>query len=218
MIDTVVFENEYGERLNPQQYGILMRYHDEPPPEPRIHQYELAGMDGVLDMTEWAGETKYNNREVTVAFRDMTARYYDMISQFCLGRTVKIMFSSDPLYYYYGRCISDNRSVRQRMLDGEMKFSCEPFRLARALTSVSVDISGDASSSIALKSRRKSVVPVITTSIIDTTCTYRGKTYSLTGENTFSDFIITDRPNTLTVDYTSGTLNTVTITWRDGVL
>ena len=214
MIDTVVFENAYGDRLIPHQRGIFMKYHDAPPPSPKILRFELDGMDGALDMTEWAGETKYESREVTIGFRDMTAQFYDELTQFCVGRMVKIMFSDDPKYYLYGRGNADSRSVRNRIIDGDISFTCDPFRLARAMTSLSESIT--TSGSMTLRAKRMSVVPTFT---LSAACTlgYGGNSYSLeSGTHTVSGIVVTDRPAVLSI--TTSSSATVTAAWRDGIL
>ena len=171
-------------------------------------------MEISLDLTEWAGETKYSQREVKIGFRDMDAGFYEELTQFCLGRIVKIMFSDDPNYYFSGRGKSDSKIRRSRVTDGDMVFVCEPFRLARANTVISKTIT--TSGSMTLKARRMSVTPTFT---LSAACTlgYGGATYSLAaGTHTVSGIIVTDRPATLTVSTSSSA--TVTATWRDGIL
>lgn len=215
MIDTVVFENVYGERLIPHQRGIWMKYHDAPPPKPKILRFELDGMDGALDMTEWAGETKFESREVTIGFKDMTARFYEELTQFCLGRMVKIMFSDDPNYYFYGRGESDSKTTRRRITDGDITFICDPYRMARAETVFSKSYSN--STSVSLKAKRKSVIPYFTFSKTST-LTWNGTTYSdiPKTQHEISGIVVTDRAATLTVA-ASGSA-TVEIKWRDGIL
>ena len=215
MIDTVVFENANGERLIPHQHGIWMKYHDATPPSPKIYRFPIDGMDGSLDMTEWAGETKYEDREVKIGFRDMTTRFYDELTQFCLGRMVKIMFSDDPEYYFYGRGNADTKSTRHRVTDGDISFTCEPYRLARSETVISQSYTNSAS--ITLKAKRKSVIPYFTFSKT-TTLAWGGTTYSSlpTTQHTVSGIVVTDRAGTLTV--TASGSATIEIKWRDGIL
>lgn len=226
MIDTVVFENDYGDRLIPHQYGIVMKSHDTPLPAPRIYQYAIDGRDGMLDMTEWAGETKFENRDVTIAFLDMSAQFHQKLIQFAYGRMVKIMFSDDPEHYFYGRWTADNRSTRWRVTDGEMTFSCEPYRMCRRETAVrrlihTDDPSAIATGIIALRAARKRVVPTITaTGVCEVE--YQSRTYNVVeGSHTFNDIVLTDQFNIMTI--TSGEAAghgdvTVTVSWRDGVL
>lgn len=213
MIDTVIFENQYGDVFMPyEQDGIYMKSHSISPPTPRIHRFSLDGMDGALDMTEWAGEVKFEPREVQIAFRDMSADTYTALVQFCLGRMVKIMFSDDLDHYLYGRCDAADVATERRVSDYDMKFTCEPYRLERFLTTVERTV--DQSAEITLRARRMTATPTIT---VTAACTleFDDETYELeAGTHEMSGIRITDRPKVLSVTGSTG----ITITWRDGIL
>lgn len=209
MIDTVYFENEYGEMLRPyEDFGIFMASHTIEEPKPKTYRVDLDGIDGDLDMSEWAGDVTFNTRKVTVAFRDMSAADHDHVVNFLLGQRVKIRFSEDPDFYYTGRCEIPTRTTQRRVTDFSFDFTCEPFKLRNFLTTQEVKRFAN------LRAERMSAQPTITASAA-CTATFGGREFALeAGEQTLRDFVITRRPTRLEVSDGA----TLTLVWRDGRL
>ena len=213
MIDTVIFENQHGEKFMPyEQYGIYMKSHSISPPKPKLYRYAVEGADGEIDLSEWSGEVRFEPREVSISFREMGEKYYHALVQFALGRMIKVMFSNDRDYYCYGRCTAIDADTKKRVSDVDMTVVCDAYRLARVPTIVTVNVPG--SGSVVLKARRMTATPTITASA-GCSVTFGGTTYSLSaGAQTVDGIRITDRPQTMTI---SGTSN-LEIRWTDGVL
>ena len=208
MIDTVVFQNDYGDLLLPyEDFGLIMITHEISPPEPKVYRVNLDGADGDIDMTEWAGDVKYNTRTVSIAFRDMQETVYRHLLNFLLGRRVKIMFSEDPEFYFYGRCEYPDMTRESRVSDVTLDFVCEPYRMRHFETSQTITSSGT------LTAERMPACPTITASA-SCNITIGGATYALaSGSQTIKSIIIRDRPQTVTVSNSAS----VNFTWRDGV-
>ena len=208
MIDTVIFENQHGEKFMPyEQYGIYMKSHSISPPKPKLYRYAVEGADGEIDLSEWSGEVRFEPREVSISFREMGEKYYHALVQFALGRMIKVMFSNDRDYYCYGRCTAIDADTKKRVSDVDMTVVCDAYRLKRVPTVVNV------TGSAALKAQRMTATPTITASAA-CTVTFGGTTYSLSaGAQTVDGIRITDRPQTMSV---SGA--TLEVRWTDGVL
>lgn len=213
MIDTVTFENESGAVLRPMEdLGLFLVEYDAPPPAPKLYRVSLDGADGQVDLSEWAGEIRYNTRTVTAKFRDLEGRGFRELTQFLHGRRVKLTFSPEPDFYYYGRCDAAAEATRRRVTNQTFTFTCEPYMLAHAPTVIRRQVGSGAR--ILLAARRKSAIPQIT---VTDACTleYGGNTYALTpGTHTVPTLIVTDKPQMLAV---SGA-GTITLQWRDGML
>lgn len=213
MMGRVTFEAN-GATLRPyEDYGVLMVSHDAPPPTPKLYRVTLDGMDGDVDMSEWAGEIRFNSRTVTVALRDLGPSGLAAVTQFLHGRQCKITFSEDPDWYYLGRCDNAQGSTRKRVTNQTFVFTCQPYKLAHIPTLRKLNPTVGGVTTV-LQAARKSVIPQIT---LTEACelTYDGNTYSLTaGTHTVPTFIITDAPKVLTATG-SGEL---TLKWQDGVL
>ena len=211
MIDMVYFECN-GVTIAPyEDYGIILKSFDAPPPDAQVYYVALDGADGSLDMTEWAGEVKYNDRNMTIALLDMNNRYGPMI-QTLHGRRWKIWKSDDPDFYYEGRCDSAPAETRRRVTNLTLNFTCSPWKLHKTETKIEKTISSSAN--IELCAMRKTVIPIVTLTAA-CTLTWNGESHALTaGTHTPAWLVVTDAGGTLGV---SGS-GTITLVWRDGVL
>lgn len=210
MMDYVIFEDERGNVLRPKGLGLLLKSFQAPPPSPKLYRETIEGADGEIDMSEWAGEIRYNSRTVTIGFRDMSGNMTAAVTNFLHGRKIKITHSGDLAHYYYGRCDSADTKTQRRVMDSEYVFTCYPYRRAANETRVTRLVAGTAE--ITLKAARESVIPTITADA-KMTLNYQGSLYSVNpGTFTIPTLIITDSPEILTV---TGNGN-ITLTWRDG--
>lgn len=212
MMDYIIFEDERGRQLRPHELGIYLKSFSAPPPEPKIYREAIDGADGEVDMTEWAGEIRYNTRTVTIDYRDMAETQMNNVVNFLHGRRVKIIHSRDLEHYYEGRCDKADVQTKKRVTDASLTFTCFPYRRAVHETRITKTVNG--TSDILLQAVRESVIPTITTTA-QMTLQYEGATYSAkAGTFVSPDIVATDVPKTLTVKGTGK----ITLTWRDGEL
>lgn len=212
-IDNVVLVNEHGDTLMPyEQLGIYMKSHTVSPPKPKLHRFALDGADGELDLSEWAGEVKFESRTVEIEFRDVEETYYQQMVQFALGRMLDVMFSDDPECYLHGRCDSVTTQTKKRVSDVTMTLICDPYRLMRTRTRYQVVSNGSAS--VMLRARRMPATPTINATD-ECTVTFDGETHTIyAGTHTYFGIKITDQPKLMEVTGSS----TLVISWTDGVL
>lgn len=212
MIDKIFFQLSDGEMLCSDDYGLILKSFDAPPPKPKIYRVSVDGADGDLDMTEWAGTVRYENREVLIAFRDMTGTGYKGLLNALHGRTCKIIHSADEDFYFQGRCEDTSDGTRRRITDAELTFVCSPYKVCRYPTKVQHTVSSG--TQIMLKAARRASIPTITLTA-QCTLTWNGTSYTKeAGTHIISQIVITDTPTILTV---SGS-GTITVQWTEGVL
>lgn len=212
MIENITFVLPSGEQVIPEDYGLILKSFEAPPPKAKANLISIAGRDGDLDLTEWAGETRFENRSVKMAFRDMQGEEYSPFLDKIHGAQCKIIHSVDNTLYYSGRCVSAEAKTERHVTDVELEFSCHPYRLFIEPKIVSETVTNNLS--IPLKAKRMSAVPTIT---LTAACsvTFDGITKSLTaGTHTVAEFVITRTQKSMTV---SGS-GTITITWAEGVI
>lgn len=212
MIENITFVLPSGEQVIPEVYGLILKSFEAPPPKAKANLISIAGRDGDLDLTEWAGETRFENRIVKMAFRDMRGEEYSPFLDKIHGAQCKIIHSVDNTLYYLGRCISAEAKTERHVTDVELEFSCHPYRMLIAKKQVSIQVFNSAS--IQLKARRMSAVPTIT---LSSSCsiTFNSVTKSLeSGTHIVPEFVITKEQKTMSI---SG-YGTVTVTWTDGVI
>lgn len=214
MINSVTFENEAGQVLRPYaDYGVLLVSYDAPEPEPKTYRVSLEGMNGDIDMSDWAGAVYFNSRTVSMTLRDLGRSGWRALVNFVHGRKVKITFSDDAEWYFVGRCESIESITRKRVTNTTLAFVCDPFRLAQNETVVTATATNTAQTKTLYTSRRRVVPEITVTGTV--TLVYDGNTYSLTtGTHKPPTFIIDDTPREVSITGSG----TVSIKWRDGVL
>ena len=186
-------------------------------PTAKIATVDVDGGDGVLDYTEYFGETKFNNRQLYFEFETIVPQsqfptLYSNILNALNGQKVKIVLDEDPNFYYMGRlAVSDfenSRGVGSITIDCD----CEPYKYKKNKTTVTQAVSG--SKTITLSNLRKRAVPTITT---DATMTFVFGNYSVqhnAGTFTIPALELVAGDNTVTV---TGTGN-VTFKYQEGGL
>lgn len=214
MINSVTFENEAGQVLRPYaDFGVLLVSYDAPEPKPKTYRVSLEGMNGDIDMSDWAGAVYFNSRTVSMTLRDLGRSGWRAVVNFLLGRRVKITFSDDPEWYFVGRCEDIQSSTRKRVANTTLTFTCDPYRLAQSETTVAATATSTAKTKTLYTSRRRVVPEITVTGTV--TLVYDGNTYSLTaGTHKLPTFIIDDTPREVSITGSG----TVSIKWRDGVL
>ncbi len=109
----------------------------EPPiatlPEARTKFVEIPGMNGLLDISDIRGGTRYHDRTGSWKFyitRDYSgynrASLYDEIKNFLHGKTLKVYLLDDPFYYYEGRFSVDNFVYGKNYSDITISYTLKP--------------------------------------------------------------------------------------------
>lgn len=121
---------DFGLTLTGQNIGV---------PKPKTYTVDIEGMDGTLDLSEFFGEIKYENRTLKFTFETIEKITYwqsrmSIISSFLHGQKMKIEVWSDPDFYYIGRCFIDEYSSNARL--GKIVISCdvEPYKYKQNIT------------------------------------------------------------------------------------
>lgn len=110
-----------------EEYGILLVTYDAPPPPLRTFRVEIEGRNGSVDMTEWAGNTFFNDRDVSMTLRDLHGNAMAFINRVA-GRIIRLYFDPDLSdWYLQGRCEEISASTRKHVTDITMRVVCHPF-------------------------------------------------------------------------------------------
>lgn len=114
-------------------------------PSPKTETIDIPGGDGVLDLTEFFGETKYKNRTLSFEFSSMVTpsefmSLFSMVQNALHGKKMTITMDDDPDWYYTGRIsVSEwkaDRNIGKLTIDCD----CEPYK--NKLTSRAVNLCG----------------------------------------------------------------------------
>lgn len=195
-------------------------------PEQKRTSTELTYQDGKLDTTYALREDPiFNNRTVEYKFLmypflvDDREEMLDRIVNALHGREFKIIYSKKPGYYLQGNVSVEASDTDPGVQTVTVTVDAYPYYLAVAETSTDFKVSNGASIGYSLINSRKWVVPKVScqgTVLL----TVNGISASFTNANsvTNSDIVLRDGVNTINVTGQSADVNTITITYREGVL
>lgn len=159
----------FGSYHSFDEWGLLLKEKEIKAPEPKVQQIEIEGGDGVLDLTEFFGEVKYNNRSLSFTFCKMNIKPGDFLALFSTvqnaihGKKMQVILDDDPAFFYSGRVTVNEWKSNKNLGEIVIEVDAEPYKMKLAETVVSKAVSGSAS--IILANSRKRVVPVITTTV-----------------------------------------------------
>ena len=189
-------------------------------PSPKTETIDIPGGDGVLDLTEFSGDTKYGNRSLSFEFSSLVIPsdfmlQFSMVQNAIHGKKMPIILDEDPNWQYIGRIsVSEwkaDRNVGKLTIDCD----CEPYKYQISPTVITKSISG--TSTINLENSRKRVVPEVkVTSGSGLTVTFgSGNVWNLaSGSYLLPELELVEGDNLVTV---SGT-GTITFTYTQGKL
>ena len=116
-------------------------------PSPKTETIDIPGGDGVLDLTEYFGEPKYDNRKLSFEFSSMVIpddfmSLFSIVQNALHGKKMKITLDDDPGWYYFGRIsVSEwkaDRNVGKLTIDCD----CEPYKYKMQKTVVTTTLDG----------------------------------------------------------------------------
>ena len=114
-------------------------------PAPKIETIDIPGSDGTLDLTEFFGEVKYQNRPLSFKFTTLVPQsqfmtLFGMIQNALHGQKVNIALDDDPEWYYTGRVSVSSWKADKRLGKLTIDCDCEPFK--HRVTSQAVSLAG----------------------------------------------------------------------------
>lgn len=136
-------------------------------PSPKVETIDIPGGDGVLDLTEFFGGVKYNNRHLSFEFATVVPQSEFMllfanVQNALHGQKMKIILDEDPEWYYFGRITVSEWKADKRIGKLTIDCECEPFKQSINTTTVTKAVASNAT--IALANDKMPSIPTITTS------------------------------------------------------
>lgn len=208
----------FGNLHSYYEWGLILKEKEIKPPVPKINQIEIEGGDGVIDLSEFFGDVKYNNRSLSFTFAKMNIvpdgflALYSVVQNAIHGKKMKVILDDDPNNYYLGRVTLNEWKSNKNLGEIVVEVDAEPYKYKAEETIVSQAVTGTAN--IILTNSRRRVVPVIT---IDAEMGIAFDTYSGTfsaGTFRIPELVLSEGTNTVTATGTG----TITFRYREGGL
>lgn len=189
-------------------------------PSPKTETIEIPGGDGVLDLTEFFGQTKFSNRNLSFEFSSVVIpsdfmSLFSMVQNALHGKKLSIILDDDPGWYYNGRISVSEWKVDRNIGKLTIDCDCEPYKYQISTTAITKAISG--SLTFELPNSKKRVVPEVkVTSASGLTITFgSGKVWTLAaGSYLLPELELVEGNNPVTV---AGT-GSITFTYRQAKL
>ena len=135
-------------------------------PTPKTEIIDIPGGDGVLDLTEFFGETKYNNRKLEFVFSTqyMAPRnfleLYSSVMELLHGKKMQVILDDESDVFYYGRVTVEKWISKKGIGTIEIEVDAEPYKNEIGVSSYQANVKSNATLSII--NAKKPVVPTIT--------------------------------------------------------
>lgn len=149
-----------------RDFSLILASKNIKAPTPKTNLIEIEGADGVLDYSEYFGEIKYNNRQVSFEFSTIVdqSEFLNLFSEIqnaLHGKKMKITLEDDPEFYYLGRVTVNEWKSNGRIGKITVEADCDPYKYKLKPTVNSFSVSG--TKAVVFENLRKSVVPQFTT-------------------------------------------------------
>lgn len=189
-------------------------------PSPKTETIDIPGGDGVLDLTEFFGETKYNNRNLSFEFSSVVnpsdfMSLFSVVQNALHGKKMTIALDDDPEWYYTGRISVSEWKADRNIGKLTVDCDCDPYKMKFEPTVISKAVDG--TDIIVLTNSRKRAVPEVK---IESDAGLNiafgvGNVWDLgSGSYTLPELELQEGDNTVTVTGTG----TIVFTWQEGGL
>lgn len=199
ILDGVSFDTWHSLR----DFSLILQSKEIEAPKVKTSTVTVEGMDGELDLTDFFGEPKYENRTITLTFHVYNVHFDDFDALFSKiqnalhGKRMKIVFDSDASFYWMGRVTVDKWKTDKIVGTITIEIDAEPYKYKKYATVISETINGERE--FILTNLRKSVMPHFK-SDAEMQIVFGGSTYSIgAGDYTLENVLFTEGKNVITV-------------------
>ena len=128
----------FGEKHTYRDWGLVLK--DRPlisPPSPKMKMIQVPGSDKVIDLTQHlTGDVHYEPRTISFEFamlakRNRWASVYSEILNYLHGKSIRIIFDDDPVYFYTGRVTVGELEIAKETATLKMTAIVEPYKRER---------------------------------------------------------------------------------------
>lgn len=131
----ILIDDESGREYDSRDWGYLWYETIIPDAQARRYTQTIAGMDGVLDLTEALGGVNFENRQITVRLvydsGDSYAYHHEssMLRNLMDGRVMRLVSSTDQEWFWRGRVQVTTAKVKNHFLTIEITMDAGPYKL-----------------------------------------------------------------------------------------
>lgn len=156
---------KFGNYHSYDDFSLILSQKTMGTPSPKVETIDIPGGDGVLDLTDFFGEVRYNNRNLSFDFSTMVPheQFMDLFSRVqnaLHGQKMQIVLDDDAEWYYTGRITVSEWKAERNIGKLTIDCDCEPFKTRHSDTVIFQAVEGT-EASVILPNGIKPVVPII---------------------------------------------------------
>lgn len=156
---------KFGNYHSYDDFSLILSQKTIGTPSPKVETIDIPGGDGVLDLTDFFGEVKYNNRNLSFDFSTMVPpeQFMDLFSRVqnaLHGQKMQIILDDDAEWYYTGRITVSEWKAEKNIGKLTIDCDCEPFKTRHGDTVIFQAVEGT-EATVILPNGIKPVVPII---------------------------------------------------------
>lgn len=138
----------FGNYHSFDDWGLILSEKDIKAPKPKTMEIDIEGSDGVLDYTEFFGDVKFNNRQLSFRFSkgnlssSAFIHMYEAVHNAIHGRYLSVMIDDDTGYYRGRITVSEwklNKNIGELVIDVD----AEPWKYKSESSSMLVNLEGN---------------------------------------------------------------------------
>ena len=156
---------KFGNYHSYDDFSLILTSKTIGTPSPKTETIDIPGGDGVLDLTDFFGEVKYNNRPLSFEFSTIVPpdEFMDLFSEVqnaLHGQRMNIILDDGPEWFYTGRITVSEWKADKNIGKLTIDCDCEPYKTRLGDTEIFQMVEG-AETKVILPNGRKTVVPLI---------------------------------------------------------
>ena len=210
----------FGTTHTYRDLGLILGKKEIGSPAVKKNEVDIPGADGVLDMTDFFGEPKYENVKHKFEFsalvpQEESLALFSRVKNALHGKKDRIILDDDPAFYYVGRCDVSSYTDEKGIGTLSIECDCEPYKYKAEKTTVTTAVDG--TQTITLTNGRKRAVPEISITT-DSTLNIVYQDVNIwdlaSGSYTLPDLELVEGENAVTVTGAGS----ITFSWQEAML
>jgi len=155
---------QFGNYHSWDDFALILTAKEIGTPSIKTENIDIPGGDGVLDLTEFFGETKYGNRPLSFEFSTIVPqsdfmRLFSQVQNALHGQKMRMVLDNDAEWYYTGRIGVSPWKAEKSIGKFTIDCDCEPYKTKVNDTVISVAVTEE--TTVILQNSKKRVIPTI---------------------------------------------------------
>lgn len=128
----------FGEINSLKDLGLTLEKVDISPPEMKEKKISIPGRDGDIDLSDHAGDVKFENRKLVFTFHFRVTNNWEQkiseVQNVLHGKKFEISTYNDRNFFYIGRAEVTSTTKKSKIGEIKVTCDCEPYKMSISST------------------------------------------------------------------------------------